>query len=341
LQSTYIEFPEKDRVTVRTESIDTANLGPLDVIVRNEASVISTGTELALLQGIEPGVGFPCRPGYAAVGRVLAMSDGVTGRQVGDRVFYYGRHASVQKFTHGGGSQWTHLFPVPERIASIDAPMACMAQIAMSAPNITDLAMGDTVAVFGLGLVGILAAQLYAIRGARVIGVDPLASRCELAARVGIADVVNAAPDRQVAALMELTGGTGPRVAVDATGLSPVIGACARAAAKYGQVILLGSPRAPHTANVTDLVWDIHIKSLTVRGAHAVRYPLDEAENIRFTVQWAVGLAYSLMLEGRLKVRELISHVIKPDAVLEAYEGLRRDPSKYTGVMIDWSSVHD
>ena len=59
MQSTYIEFPEKGKAVVRSEDVNTDNLMPMEVVIRNEASIISAGTELACLQGIEAGTAFP------------------------------------------------------------------------------------------------------------------------------------------------------------------------------------------------------------------------------------------------------------------------------------------
>ena len=171
---------------------------------------------------------------------------------VGDRVFYAGKHASVQRFNHGEPHQWAYLFPIPEGLDPIEGSVGCMAQIAMTAPNMTDLKLGDTVVVFGLGVVGVLAAMMYQIRGAKVIGVDPVAHRCELAKKLGIQTVVGVAPDKQIDEIMRLTNGKGAEVTVDAAGHSAVVQTCIKTTALFGQVILLGTPRAPFQGNVTD-----------------------------------------------------------------------------------------
>ena len=141
------------------------------MVVQNEATLISAGTELAGLYGDEPSATYPSRSGYAAIGRLIAKGEAVGDFAIGDRVFYAGSHASAQRFLHGQNHQWGRLYPVPEGIAPEDAVFVCLAEIAMTAPNVTTLDIGDTVAVFGLGLIGILAAQLYQLKGARVLAV--------------------------------------------------------------------------------------------------------------------------------------------------------------------------
>jgi threonine dehydrogenase-like Zn-dependent dehydrogenase len=206
----------------------------------------------------------------------------------------------------------------------------------MTAPNATELALGDTVAVFGLGLVGNLAAQLYRLRGARVIGVDPVGTRCDLAREVGIDCVVDVPPSDQVEAVKEATGGEGAQVTVDATGLTPVCMTCVQATALFGQVVLLGSPRAAMEGNLTDVFGPIHMNGLVVRGAHMWRMPVTGDRNVRQSVEWAFATVFDLIARGDLKVRELISHVIAPDGTPAAYDGLQNSPNDYTGVVIDW-----
>jgi NADPH:quinone reductase-like Zn-dependent oxidoreductase len=79
-------------------------LGPGQLLIENEASAISAGTELAVYTGIHQWLTDPTRtwprfpfvPGYSGVGRVAAVGEGVVAYAVGDRVVYEGRHE-----THG------------------------------------------------------------------------------------------------------------------------------------------------------------------------------------------------------------------------------------------------
>lgn len=336
MKATYVEFTGKGVVEVKSEEVSESGLAGHEVLIRNEASIISAGTELARLYSLEKGHDFPARPGYGSVGRIVAKGNDVTDYDVGDRVFYAGKHASAQRFTHGENHQWGSLFPVPEDIDAADAAVGCMAEIAMTAPNATELALNDTVAVFGLGMVGVLAAQGYQLRGARVMGVDPVKERCELAKKVGLETVIDVAPEKQVEAVRKHTDGKGAMVTVDATGLTGAVLNCIEAAALFGQVVLLGSPRAPLEANVTAPFDTIHMNGLVVRGAHMWRYPLHSDRNAPHSVDWVFATTFDLIRTGKLKVRELISHVIPPEKAPEAYDGLQNRRNEYTGVVIDW-----
>lgn len=336
MDSTYVVFPRVNEVKVEQEVLDTSNLKPLEAIIQNEASIISTGTECARLTGLETGQTFPTRPGYGCIGRIVEKGAGLADFKIGDRVFYAGKHASVNRFLHGQDHQWGWLYPAREEVDPVEGSMVCMAAIAMTAPVVTELDPGDTVAVFGLGLVGALAAQLYRIQGARVIGLDPVRTRCDLARRLGIREILDVPSEKQAEAVKELTGGRGADVTVDAVGHSKVIEACVAATAKLGQVVLLGTPRAPVDMNVSPLLRAIHSNGLVVRGAHMWRMEHNQLKMVKKTVAWVTNLMFEYIADGRLNVRDLISHTIRPEDAPSAYEGLIHRKNEYTAVVIDW-----
>ncbi|MDA3962091.1 MAG: zinc-binding alcohol dehydrogenase [Planctomycetota bacterium] len=334
MQTQYVAFPAANQVSCDSETLDTSELGNNEAVITSEASIISAGTELARLAGLE-GMEFPARPGYGMIGTISERGPDLDDFADGERVFFAGKHSSAQRFTHRQGHQWGHLFRLPQDIDPVAAAVGCMAQIAITAPNITELKQGDTVAVFGLGLVGILAAQLYRLRGARVLGVDPVASRCELARSVGITEVCQAAPGDQVAAV-RAWGGDGVNVCCDATGVAPAVANAIHSTALLGQTVLLGSPRAAWESNTTDVLKAIHMNGLTVRGAHMWRFPLIEERGVDHSVERNFRVVFDLIHRGELRVRELISHVIKPKEAAATYAGLRDQPEQYRGAVIDW-----
>lgn len=338
MKSTYVEFAGPNRVEIRQEQVRTEALEPWEVVVENEATLISPGTELSRLHGMEKGkgAGFPMRPGYAAVGRVRAKGEAVNDFDVGRRVFYAGKHASAQRFLHGQNHMWGRLYAVPEDLPAEQAVFGCLAEIAMTGPLVTELKLGDTVAVFGLGMIGNLAAQLYRLSGARVIGLDPVARRCELARSVGIDRCLDSAPETQVEALLDVTDRKGARVTVDAAGHSAVVLNAIEATALYGQVVLLGTPRAGVEGNLTDAFHAIHQRGLVVRGAHMWRLPAGELRECTRHVPWAYETVYRLIGDGSLRIEPLISHVIRPEDVPAAYDGLANRPQEYWGVVIRW-----
>lgn len=338
MENKYVVFTEKGVVEIKEEEIDVTNLKATEVVIENEASIISAGTELALLFATDTNIGqaFPARPGYGTIGRIVAVGEGIKDYKPGDRVFCAGKHAFVQRFTHEQIQQWEHLFKVPEDMSPVEATLGCMAQIAITAPNITDLKYGDTVAVFGLGMVGLLAAIMYKLKGARVIGIDPVKERCELARKVGIDILVNCDPQEQIEAVKKLTNGNGAEVTVDAVGHSAVIMNCIKSTAALGQIILLGSPRADMEGNLTEVFWDVHLNGKTIKGAHMYHFPLLSDRGSKYSVSWNFQTVFNLIKEKKIDASQLISHVIKPEEAPKAYEGLISKKNEYTCVVIDW-----
>src|SRR5215471_472963 len=102
------------------------------------------------------------------------------------------------------------LVPLPDELSFTEgAAVSCGTGTAYSALKRLNVSGRDTLAVFGQGPVGLAATQLATAMGARVIAVDPLAERRELATRLGAAVVIDSATDSPVDAIRALTHGEG------------------------------------------------------------------------------------------------------------------------------------
>jgi threonine dehydrogenase-like Zn-dependent dehydrogenase len=88
--------------------------------------------------------------------------------------------------------------------------------------------------------------------------------------------------------------------------------------------------------NITEAFWDIHIKGLTVKGAHMFNCPVNEQRGVAFDVSWIFETAFDLIKNKKIEVSKLISHVIKPEQAEEAYIGLENNKTEFTCVVIDW-----
>ncbi len=137
--------------------------------------------------------------------------------------------------------------------------------------------------------------------------------------------------------MRELTRGAGAEVAVDAVGHSAVISVAVDCTALLGQVILLGSPRTAVQGNLTDAFKTMHIQCITMRGAHTWQYPAAAVRGAKHTVASMLATCFELIRSRQLHVGELISHVIPPARVAEAYHGLQHQKEVWTGAVIDWS----
>lgn len=315
--------------------------------LHTRVSFISAGTELAIYAGTDPrlnqpgsGFSYPHEPGYANVAEVIALGPSVeehVGLRPGQRVFTLHPHKSVHDFTVG---DWDMAEPVPDSLSDDEAAAARMALVAITALQVADLAAGDSAAVFGLGAVGNLAAQLLQVAGARVVGVDPVASRCRLARDCGIEQVVQATAETAGEQVRALLGG-GPTISIDAVGHGAIIEQAIELAPRHGQVVVLGSPRSAHAADLSAVMQKVFKKLLTIRGALEWRLPrrgnLDP--HARHTTEGNLRYIFDLIVRGRLKVAPLISHRIPASRAKDAYEGLLAHNDQFTGVVLDWSSL--
>jgi len=328
-------IPAKGRAEVIEEELDTSNLQPNEAIIQAQASMISAGTELSRVFEIKKGFSYPVRPGYSAVGIVLAKGEGLTDLQVGDRVFYTGPHTSVCRFSRGKRTQGPMIFKLPEGIGVQEGTLITLALVAISGINSVEVRLGDRIGVFGMGMIGLLAALMLKKLGAEVVAIDPVVERCAQAQQMGITQIVDCPPEEQLAQIQARFGGLD--AAVDVTGAARAIETAILATKKYGQVALLGTPRAACNLDVTPMLNAIHMRMLRVTGAFNSLEPVFESEGMRMNVARNFETVCGMILSRELPVSWLISHVIEPEEAERAYHGLMFEPDLYHCVVIDWS----
>ncbi len=328
------------QVELQSNEIEEAVLTPNELLIDTEYTFISSGTELANYTGREPKVfqegawcAYPWRSGYANVGIVREVGRNVTRAAPGERVFSYGRHASVVRY-----SQERLVVPVGDTVDAAVVAASRMAGVAMTAIVVAEIQANPWVVIFGLGLVGNLAAQMFRIHGCRVIGVDPVAERRALAERCGIAHTFGGNTAAAQAQIEELTQGELGAITVDAVGHSAVVMQALRATANHGQLIILGSPRVSVQGDLTELLSETHLRWITIRGALewcVPMYPDIGNRTSQFSKQQCI---FDWMARGQLEVGALISHYLKPEQIKRAYDGLLNEPNVYTGVVLDWKN---
>ncbi len=338
MEITRAVISEQGAVDLETAEIPDSP-GPEEVLVETEASFISAGTELSGYAGLNPGrpepgpPTYPVYPGYLNAGRILDVGEGVAGFAPGDRVMSWGGHASRHFQTPEGSRLVVH---VPDGVGIDEAAASWLAGIAMTGLQAGSTGLNDWVAVFGLGMVGCLAAQLFKLSGARVVGVDPVLARREAAGRVGIEWVVGGDPEAVAARLREICGAEGPRITVDAVGHSSVVEQAAAVTAPHGGVILVGTQRADYQTDLTAVLRNVHWRWVTIIGAQVWRIPLRPIQGVRNSNYGNALTVMNLIESGRLKLTELISHRLPASRIRDAYEGLTNDKENYLGVSLRW-----
>jgi propanol-preferring alcohol dehydrogenase len=315
------------------DQIDDPTPGPGEVLVRIHAAGVC-GTDLHILDGMIKPDPYPMTIGHEAAGVVEAVGAGVT-TPVGAPVAIYnkifcGRCEQCLKgrtnicdnepeqlgFNRDGGDAEyavvpeQNAVPVPDGVDLATASvLTCAGMTAMHATRLSDLRLGDTAVVDGIGGVGIIVVQAAAHAGARVIAIADSPAKIELAEAHGATGGVlvdspesyEAVPDR----VRELTGGRGTDVFFELVGTTGSMAAGIRSLAKGGRFVSTG---------YTDQMLEIH----------PIEFILPETSFIstvaatRLDLQDALGLAAS----GALTVP--VAATYSMDGIHDALAALRQ-----------------
>ena len=213
------------------EAVDLPEPGPDQIAVRNLCSGVSIGTEFALIRNKLSWGPYPLCTGYMATGVVERVGASVSGFRVGDLVYHRGNgpmalagggalssvsgghcsHAVLRPHSNYGAA----VLPagVSPEVGSLYVPPAVgLFGVDMAGPR-----MGQTVVVYGVGLVGLGVVAACAHRGCVVIAVDVAPSHLDVARRLGADHVVDArSPD--VAAEVRRIAPPGADVVFECTG---------------------------------------------------------------------------------------------------------------------------
>ena len=304
-----------------------------DAVIQVEASGIC-GSDLHIYHGrveIEPGFVI----GHEYVGTVLAIGDDVTGVAVGDRVLgtygtacgecFFCRRQDFHKcdrgrvFGHGAtlgslqGAQAEQLLVPNANLTLRPVPKGVSDDVALFAGDVmgtgyhaiaeTGVEPGATVAVIGLGPVGLCAVQAAKAAGAEaVIAIDTVAERLEMAGSFG-ATAVHLTEEDPRAAVKRATEGRGVDAAVDAVGHPDALALACRVARKAGIVSATGVYAEPIELHM-GIVW---IKALTLKTGHA-------------NVIKHLDPVLAALAEGRLDPGPLVTHRMSLEEAPEAYE---------------------
>lgn len=334
-------FPQVRQVV--WESFDLpATPEPYTIIVEAHCTLVSAGTELAIYTGTHTNFTsatptfqpIPFHPGYAFVGHITAMGESVTEvhptLQLGQRVMVLAPHGNAAVVD----VRQRPVILLPDGVTDAQGALLRMASIVLTAVRVAPLQLGESVAVFGMGIVGQLVAQLFHLNGAHpIIGLDRIPARLEVAEEHGIVPLDTNTTDIEQA-ILDLTAGRGADVVIEATGNPAVVPGALASVAIGGRGVLLGSTRGP--VEQLDVYTLIHRKRIRLIGAHETGQGLDYATGVRWPREENLRLLADLFATGRLRDGGLISHIIAPDDALTIYEALSSNPADYMGVLIDW-----
>ena len=336
-----VVFPGEEQVVI--EERPRPEPGAEEVLIETERSLISTGTEMANLTGIdeeyvtseeyEPD--YPFYPGYCNIGRVIEAGEQMEEDLVGKRVASYGSHATFTTASKPapGTSQFGTYRVVPETIDPDEAAFFTIAEIVMNGIRKGAVTWGDVVAVFGLGLLGQHAVRLAHFAGATpVVGLDPADDR-----RAYLPDEPRIAAldptDNYLDSFRDHCDGELADVVFELTGRADVIPSEFDVLGDQGRFVVLGSPRG---SVEFDFLQHCHSPGHQIIGAHNRTHPPVESSATPWTQERHAELFFRLLESGDVSVSELISHRYDWSDAPDAYEMLLEDRTQALGVLFEW-----
>lgn len=280
----------------------------------------------------------PIPLGYSCAGVVVEPGER-SGLRAGDRVACagagYATHAEYNFVP-------TNLcVRIPDGVDFADASYATLGAIALQGVRQADLRLGESVAVIGLGLLGLLAVQLLKASGCRVIGCDLDAARCDLATRLG-ADAAVTGDLAGAATAFTQGRGVDAVVITAATKSNEPIEVAAEACRPKGRVVVVGMvgmdvPRDPFYRKELDL----RLSMSYGPGRYDPAY--EEAGHdypyayVRWTEQRNMEAFLDLVAAGRVTPAALTTHHFPIDEALRAYDLLDgKSTERSLGIVIDY-----
>lgn len=304
------------------QEVDVPQIGAQDVLVRVKAAGICH-SDAHYRAGVSPVHPLPLTLGHEVAGVVEEVGAGVTALRAGDRVClhymvtcgscaYCSRGheqfctsgAMIGKYRDGGYAEYIGIparsvFPLPGEIPfEQGAIMMCSSATSLHALRKSRLQPGESVAVFGLGGLGMSAVQLAQAFGARsVYAVDVKANKLEMAGRLG-AIPVDAANIDPVTEIRRLTGGRGVDVALELIGLPRTMEQAVRSLGILGRAALIG---------LTDRTFEIApYQELLNKEAEIIGVSDHLAQEIPLLTEW--------VRQGKLDLSGVITETVPLDA---------------------------
>jgi predicted dehydrogenase/threonine dehydrogenase-like Zn-dependent dehydrogenase len=307
--------------------------------VRQVLAKVQTDGLLPTIEAVRSKLDQPLPLGYCNVGKVTEVGDDVRGFAPGDRVVSNGPHAELVAVPRNLCAR------IPAVVSDEEAAFAVLGAIGLQGMRLAQPSLGERFAVIGLGLIGLITAQLLRANGCRVLGIDPDPAKADLARRF-CTDVV--ALDRgedPLAVADAFSGGQGMDgvLITAATSSNEPITHAARMSRKRGRVVLIG------VAGLELDRSDFYQKEISFQVSCSYgpgRYDTEYEEKgndyplgfVRWTAQRNFEAVLDMMATGGLDVRPLITHRFAFDSAPAAYELLAAGAEPYLGILLEYAA---
>lgn len=281
----------------------------------------------------------PMALGYASAGTIAALGEGMDGFKIGQRVACagggYAVHAEYNVIPRA------LLTPLPDSVDFESAAFTTLGAIALHGFRLAEPQIGENVAVIGMGLLGLLAGQIAAAAGCRVLGVDTNPQRVALASSLGLQTCLRDQAADSAQAFTANRGFDAILICADTPSNDPVELA-AVIARDRARVVAVG---AVGLTLPRKIYYEKELSFVNSRSYGPGRYDPSYEEAGRDYplgyVRWTEGRNFEavvgLMAEGRLQVQPLITHRFPIERAAEAYEvitGKKKQP--FLGVLLTY-----
>lgn len=329
---------------------DDPPVGAGEVRLKTLYSGISAGTELTAYRGSNPylkkrwdpsrklfvpgesALAYPVDAwGYEEVGCVIEVGPDVAGVSEGDLVWGTWGHRSTTTVE----GQWAAERRLPQKLDPIIGIFSRLGAIALNAVLDADIHLGETVAVFGQGVPGLLVTQLALLSGATVVAVEGHPQRLDMAQRLGAAHVVDYTSTDVGEKIRSLTDGRGADVSIEISGSYPALHDAIRATAYNSRVVSAGFFQGEGVGLFLGEEFHHNRVELTCSQISGISRRLDHRWNLARLEQTVIDL----FAAGRLDGKSLISHEFSSTDASEAFRLLDEEPAKALQVVLDFSGA--
>ena len=317
----YEEQPLKSN-ELRVRSIFSApkhgtELRPYRANTKDQTSPFDRQKRIHLGEGGEPR--FPIRLGNMTIGEIVEVSQEITSFQVGDKVF---GHLPIRD-THTVNQE--QVKKVPENMSSEAIVYSDPAGVALCAIQGSQICLGTSVVIFGLGAIGQMALQLARLQGARWIAAsDPIPVRREMAKKHGADLVIDPTVDDVGFSVKDQTKNTGVDVCIETSGSYAAMNDALRATAYGGKIV--SAAYYTGDSSVLSFEGEWHRNQLTMMSTRDVN------STLRNDPLWNTSRlhkeAFALLQEERLSVDGLVHPIVSFHQAAEAYRIIDEKPAE-------------
>jgi len=333
---------------LRYEDVPIPEIKPGEVLVKVKASGIC-GSDIARV--FTTGTyHFPTIPGHEFAGEVVKAACEEDAHLVGIRAAIFplipcqecnschvGKYEMCKNYNYlgsrcdGGFAEYVavpvwNLLPIPDNMSFEEAAMTEPTAVAIHALRRAHVEVGDSVAIFGPGTIGLLLAQWARAWGAErvmLIGIDD--EQLEFARKLGFDCACNSLKEDPIAWVNKLTNGMGADIAIEAVGLPLTLENCLNCVASGGKIIALGNPKGDFKLE-KDIYWQLLRKQAVIFGTWNSSYD-KSAKN-----DWAVTV--DAVASNKVQSAKQITHRLPLEKLMDGLLIMKDNTEYFNKVMI-------